>query len=624
MSKLPKKGMVGSLFAGTHTEATWKAPTEFPDFSAYAAEAHFGFDTETDSKDPHKAKPVGLAVCTPDDRRYYFPFGHRGGGNLDEGAVKRWAAANLARKHLSILNAKYDVHVCHNWGLDLEGIGSQIHDPAFKAALLDENRRRFNLDLLSQDLLGLEKSATYEDKSSIADSSAAETGEYAEHDAYLHLALDLKQQVDIDKQDLSAVCELEDNLIYSTVEMEHNGGLIDRPKLERWVREVSLAHETAILQIHHSTGMKVNPNSIKDMARLFDKLGLEYPRTEPSQDHPEGEVTFEEEYLGKVTHPDVRACMAAKKLDSLNSKYLKKYLKALDSNNILRYDLHQLRGDEYGTVTGRYASANLNIQQVMKVESQLEEEAIAAWIVRELFIPAPGCFYVSADASQIEFRWFAHYSGSARLIQEYCDNPHIDFHQLVADMLSQKRKDAKHNNFGKVYGMGIEKLARKLGYPCNCGCDVRVRWDRRAHRLDCKMQTAFDIAKNYDERFPEAKRLLEQASKVAKKRGYVRTVMGRRRRYPDGTRLHSALNAVIQGTAADTFKVKCLETYRNRKFLEMTMRAPVHDELDGDLANPDKAVQFKELLEAPDARIPCRVPLLWDVEVGANWRVTTE
>jgi DNA polymerase-1 len=317
-------------------------------------------------------------------------------------------------------------------------------------------------------------------------------------------------------------------------------------------------------------------------------------------------------------------------LYSILTKYLKKYLNLLDHNNVLRYQLHQLRSDEYGTVTGRYASSGgvkkkgINVQQVMKVESQLEEYDIASWIIRELFIPDEGKVYVSADASQIEFRWFAHYSESQKLISEYCNDPTMDFHQLVANMLGQKRKDAKHNNFGKLYTMGIPKLARKLGLQCDCGCRVDDQWRKANHRAECKMQKAFEISKEYDAKFPEAQALSQKAMRIAKNRGYVRTIMGRRRRYPTGERLHSALNAIIQGTAADTLKVKLLEVYNNRRTLGITLRATVHDELDGDIENPTKSREFKELLDAPDSRIPCRVPLLWDVETGPNWRATTE
>jgi len=135
---------------------------------------------------------------------------------------------------------------------------------------------------------------------------------------------------------------------------------------------------------------------------------------------------------------------------------------------------------------------------------------------------------------------------------------------------------------------------------------------------------AFAISKEYDERFPEAQALSKEAMRVAKTRGFVRTVMGRRRRYPTGERLHSALNAIIQGTAAETLKVKLLETHNNRKTLAIDLRATVHDELDGDQdPDPKYKQMFKDLLEEPDARIPCKVPLLWDVERGANWRETT-
>jgi DNA polymerase-1 len=618
--------LIGSLFSGTAEPTGWLAPTEFPDFSNYPKEAHFGFDSETTSKDPNSARPVGISICTPDFKTYYFPFGHRGGGNLDEKSVLRWAQTNLAGRHLSILNAKYDVRVCSRWGLDFEEKDIQVHDPAFKAALLDENRRRFNLRDLSLEIIGDGKLDLEEPKSNIADLPASEVGHYAERDALLHLRLDVAQQVEINNQGLEKVCELEDGLIFSTVGMESTAALIDRPKLEQWIREVDLTHQAAILELHRITGLKINPNSTKDLTKLFNVLSIALPKREEELG---GGETFEEEYLSKVNHPCVKLVIAARKLHSLNSKYFKKYLKNLDHNNILRYSLHQLRGDEFGTVTGRYASAapssgGCNITQVMKVESQLEEEDIAKWIVRELFIPEPGKFYVSADASQIEFRWFAHYSKSQKLIKDYCTDPLMDFHQLVANMLGQKRKDAKHNNFGKLYTMGVVKLARKLGMSCNCGCAIDRQWNKAEHRSECKMQQAFKISKEYDEKFPEAQKLSKEAMSVAKNRGYVRTIMGRRRRYPTGERLHSALNAIIQGTAADTLKVKIFETWRNRKFLGITPRACVHDEIDGDIEDPSKAKEFKELLEAPDERIPCRVPLIWQVETGKNWRECTE
>lgn len=624
---LPKPGMVGSLFSGHHEESGWTTPTELPDLSSYPKHLKFGFDSEYTSRAAFDARMAGISLCTPDKRKFYLPVGHRGGGNLDENAVRRWAKSELAGRHLCILNAKGDNEVCRNWGLDFEDIGVTLHDPAFKAALINENRRKFNLNILLEELCGRSKAEIPGSKADISDMAASEVGGYAEQDAEDHLDIDLAQQPEIDKQDLGRVCDLEDSLIYATSSMERSAALIDRPKLERWVHEVEMTHQAAILELHRTTGLKINPNSGKDLTKLFHYLNIPIPCREEELG---GGETFEEEYLSKVDHPSIKLVITARKLHSLLTKYLRKYLKNLDHNNILRYNLHQLRGDEFGTVTGRFASAapktgGINVQQVMKVESQLEEETIAAWIVRELFIPADGKLYCSADASQIEFRWFASYSKSVRLIQEYCADPNMDFHTLVANMLGQKRKDAKHNNFGKLYTMGVPKLARKLGLSCDCGCPNNDQWSRANHNQACRMQKAFAISKEYDVKFPEAQALSKEAMKVAKNRGYVRTIMGRRRRYPAGERLHSALNAIIQGTAADTLKIKLLEAYNNRKTLMLDLRATVHDELDGDI-DPDLKYKkmFKELLEQPDERIPCRVPLLWDVETGANWRACTE
>jgi DNA polymerase I len=618
--------MVGSLFSGHHTETGWIAPAELPDLSGYPDDAKFGFDTEYSSGSVFQAKLAGMSICTPDRKKYFLPINFRGGGNLDENSVRRWAKSQLAGKHLCILNAKGDNEVMYNWGVNFEEIGVKLHDPAFKAALINENRYKFNLNILLEELCGRSKAEIPGEKRDISDMAASEVGPYAEQDAEDHLDIDLAQQSTIDSEDLNKVCDLEDQLIYATGAMERKAARIDRPKLELWVHQVEMVHQDTILEIHRTTGMKVNPNSVKDLAKIFNFLNLPVPRREEELG---GEETFEEEYLSRVDHPTIRMIIAARKLASLNSKYLKKYLKNLDHNNILRYNLHQLRNDDFGTVTGRYASAapkegGINVQQVMKVESQLEEESIAQWIVRELFIPDDGQDYCSADASQIEFRWFAHYSESTRLIQEYNADPTMDFHQLVANMLGQKRKDAKHNNFGKLYTMGVPKLARKLGLGCNCGCDANKQWNKAEHTPSCPIHKAFAISKEYDEKFPEAKELSNKAMKVAKTRGFVRSIMGGRRRYPTGERLHSALNAIIQRTAAETLKVKLLETYRNRNFLAISLRATVHDELDADIGkDPIFKQRFKELLEAPDQRIPCRVPLLWDVETGRNWRECT-
>jgi DNA polymerase I len=177
--------------------------------------------------------------------------------------------------------------------------------------------------------------------------------------------------------------------------------------------------------------------------------------------------------------------------------------------------------------------------------------------------------------------------------------------------------------------MGRPKLARRLGFPCCCPWDWseqdsetgrRIRYfsDNRFHLDNCPARLANDIMDEYDDKFPEAKRLLKLASKIAKDRLYVMTLLNRRRRYPDGWALHSALNAVIQGSAADIFKLKLLELYRERKRLGILLRMPVHDEFVYDVEDEHHARQVHKFLNRQSIQLS--VPILWETGLGFNWQ----
>jgi DNA polymerase I-like protein with 3'-5' exonuclease and polymerase domains len=315
--------------------------------------------------------------------------------------------------------------------------------------------------------------------------------------------------------------------------------------------------------------------------------------------------TFAAPYIKDIKDEYIQAALDLRRTQSIKSKYLDKYLRAIDSSNVLRYSLHQLRGDDFGTVTGRFSCGggkhSVNIQQVMKCEKQIEDFG-PDFIIRELFIPEVGAHLFSSDASQIEFRLFAHYSGSERLIRAYNEDAKVDFHQIVTDMIrifiDICRREAKHINFGKLYGMGLKKLCARLLLSEDDGRKLLA---------------------HYDEAFPEAGRLLRKAADLAKKRGFVKTLLNRRRRYPDARRLHSALNAVIQGGAADYFKLKLRELYDARKELDIKLRMPVHDEFVGDLLSLSKQSALQERLDFQS--LPLRVPLIWDTKVGTDWRL---
>lgn len=587
----------------------WSPPGVLPELKGVK---RLTLDLETTGLDKHKDLPVGIACCTDTGLNFYLPYRHDGGGNLDPAQVRRWAKRELRDMDIANINMPFDAAVLENDGISLEEQGCRLHELSHPPALLNEYRYGgFNLDALLQEYCQERKMACPVPPHRIKEAHSSMIGPYAESDAAKAMKLWQALTPLIQKEELERVLDVEDRLIYVVNHMERVGARLDVPKLHRWRREVSAEAQRLELELSKDAGRRTNPDSQPEMKALFEKLGL------PHQD------TFTAEVLIATKHPVVLKALRIRRLKSLLSKYLDKYAHVLQGDK-LPFSLYQLRANDEnrGTITGRFSSANVNIQQVMKVEQQIEDFGSEDFIIRELFIPDDGLEMFAADASQIEFRLFAHYSGSDRLIRRYHEEPDVDFHQIVADMIGQKRKDAKHNNFGKLYGMGIEKLAIRLGYTCTCAPfgTMREFWKKEHHGSSCPALVAIDIAATYDEEFPEAKRLMNKAMQLAEQRGYVKTLLGRRGRFPEKRGFHKAINKVIQGSAADINKLTLVELYRHRKDLGISkLRLTVHDEAVGDF-HPDPAfkTRLKEFLDHPV--LDLKVPILWDVETGANWR----
>lgn len=592
----------GDLFAREST-SKWRAPEVFPELDSRYK--RIGFDTETTRKgwrDP-KNKTLGVSLALEDGRDFYFPYGHMGGGNLDRGRVFNFLGDALKGKELVCAEAKHEIQMMRREGIDFEAMGCKIREVQFPPALLSDQRRSFQLNDLAKDFLGREKIDI--DQSKIWEMPASEVGPYAELDARLNIDLDTAYRPLIAEQDLGRVEQLEYDLIYCVCEMERNGVPIDVEKLDSWRRQARRRNETSLLEIFNQTGLNINPNSSLQVAKLFDKLNLGYPRTAPTKQHPNGFPSFTDEFLSEVDHPVPQLIRQIKAIDSLSTKYLDKYWDAL-VDGYLYYNLHQLKADDYGTISGRFSSSSVNIQQVFDPERQEDKLGFMEWLIRELFIPVPlkepRAWWVKLDASQIEFRLFVHYSRSARLIKRFCEDRDVDFHQMVADLCRIKRKPAKNINFGKLFGMGREKMANQLGLP--------------QHEADA----LFD---KYNSMFPETMQLMDSTMALAKNRGFVKTRLGRRARFPDGERLHSALNRVIQGSAADVLKLKLLDLYNNRKWLEIhKLLFTVHDDVNLATRNLSRVKDIHELMEAPIPNLPFRVPLYWDADVGHNWSVS--
>lgn len=578
---------------------------------------HVYLDCETNGLDWHKDdRAVGMALLTPDDVGRYIPWGHRGGGNLPKEQVQAWAERELRGIEIRNIRTKFDVHMMRVSMVDLVTQGCRFYDVAHSKALLDDHRYNFNLDLLAKEDLGASKLDSGP-KDGIADLPAGVIAPYAIQDVRLVKKLREHYMPQIAAQNLDRVQAIENRVIEVVVEMERNGMPLNMDLLVRWEAESKRILEKMQWELYRLVGFNVNPDSWRDMARLFILFKEDFRRT------PKGTPSFPAEDVKAAAerHPAILLAYRIGKLLDLRSKYLVKYLNEAH-NGALYPSLNQLMTDDGGTVSGRFSCVSPNMQQVMGADKHkrayqwLLEYSDQDFLIKRLFVPRMGQ-WLSADAKQIEYRLFGHFSNSESILARYRENPETDFHQIVGDMIRPVRPDitrteVKTANFLKIFGGSTTALGNNL-------------------HIDMEAASALDAL--YNQQFPEAEQLVQDAKRAANKRYYVKTLYGRRCRFEKEKRIahwenpprtyyvahrgHKALNAVIQGTAADINKLKVVELYDARHDLEITMRMTVHDSNESDLRNPDKLQAVRELLNTQTTKV--KVPILWDVNAGPSW-----
>ncbi|MCG3774244.1 MAG: DNA polymerase I, thermostable [Nitrospira sp.] len=607
---------------------TWRP--EAPPSLSGIDEVYLNFET-TGLRWFDKDRPISCSLWAG-DRAYYLPWGHAGGGNLDEAVVKEWAKRELRGKLITNINTRFDIHMARVWGVDLEAQGNRVSDVGHYAALLDDHRMLMNLDSLVRDYLKEEPMARL-DESKMASYSA---GAAAPRSMYnVEVVHRLKQVFwpKLDEEGLQKVRLLEDEVIYVVCEMEKNGTLIDLELLDQWVKDTKREYERHLMELWKLTGLKLNPNSSKDAQKLFQHLKI--PMVEVTSS---GAYSFTDDVIKGVEHPTVKMFRHAKKLSSINSK-LKKYQKSISSDGVLRYALHQLRAaksddadaGETGTVTGRFTSTEIvrgegiNIQQVMKPEKQFLTMG-DEYFIRDLHLPQKGQLFLSSDAEQIQYRLFANEANNAAVVAAYEADPWMSFHKWTLAEFRRYKPDLSYRrckdvNFAKLFAAGPSKLALMLGFITKQQFEeLRMQKANRFHPL---LASTLEILKIYDQALPEVSGLLKTASNLAETRGYIKTIMGRRLRFPAGhdgkrMRLHKAFNGRIQGSEADIVKTKAVELHKNRNYTGMTLRMQVHDEFDGDVHDKEGEKRVGEVLNRQSFP-KLRVPILWGVKTGTSW-----
>ena len=498
-------------------QTEWLPPESFPDLSKYD---EIAIDLET--KDPElksmgsgsvtgKGQMVGIAVAVEDWKGYY-PIAHEGGGNMDKNKVLKWFQDVLNTNAIKIFhNAMYDVCFIRAAGLKING---QIVDTMIAGSLVDENRFRYDLGSLGRDYVGIGKNETVlketadhwgiDAKSEMYKLPAMYVGEYAEQDAELTLKLWQEMKKEIMSQDIEDIFNLETELFPCLVDMRFLGVRVDLDAAHKLKQELVAEEKKCLEKVHKETGIDVQIWAARSIEKVFKHQGLHYEKTAKTQ-----APSFTKNFLSNHSNELVKQIARAREINKAHTTFIDTILKH-EHNGRIHAEINQIRSDQGGTVTGRFSYANPNLQQIPARNKDLGPR------IRSLFIPEEGMSWGCFDYSQQEPRLVTHYASldGVYKVNEVLDaynDGEADFHQIVAEMANIPRSQAKTINLGLFYGMGKNKLQAELGIT---------------------KEDAESLFRTYHDKVPFVKMLMESVSRRAQDRGYVRTLLGRRCRFP--------------------------------------------------------------------------------------------
>jgi len=564
-------------------------------------------DTETTSTSPIDAELVGLSFAVKEFEAFYVPI-----------PAKREEALRIVNifkevyendKTLKIgQNLKYDLEVLRNYGIELNG---PMWDTMI-AHYLIQPELRHNMDYMAEIYLNYQTIHIDEligprgkGQKSMRDLLPSQVYEYAAEDADITLRLKNKLEPELKKFECEDLFyNIEMPLMPVLAEMEMNGVCLDTESLKETSEILTKRMFDIEKSIYELAGEQFNiasPKQVGDI--LFEKLKI----VEKAKKTKTGQYVTSEEVLQQLKNKHEIVA------DILEHRGLKKllgtYIDALPSLINKRTGHIHTSFNQTITATGRLSSSDPNLQNI-PIRGEDGKE------IRKAFIPEPGCLFFSADYSQIELRVMAHLSQDENMIRVFSEGKDLHaataaniYKKPIEEVTRDERTKSKRANFGIIYGITVFGLAERLDIP----------------REEAKM-----LIDGYFATFPQVHDYMEKSKEIARQKGYVTTLFGRRRYLPDinshnatvrGFAERNAINAPIQGTAADIIKVAMIRIFQRFKAenIKSKMILQVHDELNFSVLPEEKEKVEKIVLEEMQNAISLAVPLVADSGFGSNW-----
>lgn len=631
-------GLQGALFTPS---SDW---SPCPSFPCLDGEKLIGLDIE--SHDPHlttrgpgfirgDANVAGVSIATA-TQAWYLPFEHLGGGNLSKEPCVAFLRDLLSRDDRFIVgaNLQYELEGLSSLGIDIK---CKTIDVQIAEALIDEESETTQLDYLCKKYLGTgkdesllrEAASAYgvDTKSGLWKLHSKYVGPYAEFDALAPLKIFQEQLKTLQAEGTEKIFQLECELLPILWEMRKQGIPVDMEAADNLSNLLKTEEDRLRLKLRQEYGCDVNEYSGPEIAMVCERLRILYPRTKL------GAPSFTADYLDEADHDFLILINDLRECSGMRNKFVDGWLHKNQVKGRIHPQWKQCASDEGGTRTGRMAASNPNPQQIPagKYRKTGKENPIGR-AIRACFISDTGVFG-KLDYSQQEPRVLVHfanlcgYTGAKLAAMLYQNDKKADFYTYMQEAAGIDRRPAKDMYLGRCYGMGVKKMARKLN-----------RSEDEARQ----------ILKIFDERVPFVKEIADACMQAADQRGYIKTLLGRRRHFNfwepvdtwklreqgldvipvrqgvaeakwPGVRIrrantHKALNALIQGSSADMTKAALIRIRREGNVIPYMQ---VHDEIDFAARDQQHAEQCQELAEgAVDMTVPVRA----DLSVGKTWR----